>query len=973
MQRLPLALVVTVLSLVLPLGARGQDVGSGTFAGVARDTSGAVLPGVTVEAASPALIEKVRTTVTDGEGRYRIAGLRPGVYSITFTLPGFRTVRREGLELTTGFVATVNGDLSVGALEETVTVSGEAPIVDTKTSGQQQVFSGEVIRELPLGKNGAVYAALIPGATQNNLSNTDVGGTKGETENQIGIHGGRPNDGQTFREGNYDGQMFGAFGSNGLSSINPATIQEVTLQLTGGLTAEAQTGGIQSNVIVRDGGNVLSGSIVTDFGHRNLQSDNIDDALRARGVTTAAFLKKNYDIAGGMGGPVRRDKLWFFVDVRKWEAFSEYPGLYYSKRQGLAYEADLTKPGYSGTYTKSLGARLTWQATAKSKISATAHYEDTCNCYFQLNLGLISPEASRSDRYHPYKIAQVNWTHPVTNRLLLQAGGLVVGGVFFTEQQSGSTSDISVLDRLRNFRYGAPLNMNSTPFRQANVVGSVSYVTGSHAFKAGGLYLEAKRDNTQFINHNVAYTFAGTIPESVTYFAYPNLVRNRATQRAAYVQDQWTLGDLTLNLGVRFDFFNGRAPATSSPANEFVPARSFDAVKDIPDWKDVNPRVGASYNLFGADRTALKVNLGRFIPFEHLNGLVAANAPANLFVTQATRTWRDGNGDYVPQESELGPLSNANFGRTVRTTRYDETLLHGSGVRPYSWQGSVSVQHELVHGVGVNAGYFRTWYGNFQVTDNLLATAADYQSFCVTSPSDSRLPGGGGQQVCGLVDITPALFGRVDNLVTLASKYGKQTEVYNGVDLTVNARLPGGGLLAGGLSSAQTATDNCAVLAKVPEAAATAAPRQFCKVTPPWAAATQVKLYGTYPLPWNLRASAVFQNIPGVPTTATFVATSAAIAPSLGRPLAAGVNGTATVEMLPPNTVFQEGRISLLGLSLSRTFRAGTTRIQPNLDIHNALNSNAITLMNLRYGPAWKNVTGLLPPRVIKFGLRVDF
>src|SRR6185503_12618752 len=133
-------------------------------------TSGAVLPGVTVEAASPALIEKVRTVVTDTEGRYRITGLRPGLYTVTFTLTGFRTVRREGLELTTGFVATVNGDMSVGAVEETITVSGQAPIVDTKSSSQQRVLSGDVVRELPLGKNSGVFAALLPGAVNNNLT-----------------------------------------------------------------------------------------------------------------------------------------------------------------------------------------------------------------------------------------------------------------------------------------------------------------------------------------------------------------------------------------------------------------------------------------------------------------------------------------------------------------------------------------------------------------------------------------------------------------------------------------------------------------------------------------------------------------------------------------------------------------------------------------------------------------------------------
>jgi len=190
-----------LMSLLCAGAVRAQDTGAGTFAGIAQDESGAVLPGVTVEVASPALIEKVRNTVTDSAGRYRISGLRPGTYTVTFTLPGFRTVRNEGIALTTGFVATINAKLNVGAVEETVTVTGAAPIVDVRSASQQQVFSGETIRELPLGKNSGVFASLLPGAVGNSLTNLDVGGTKGETENNIGIHGGRPLDGLTVREG----------------------------------------------------------------------------------------------------------------------------------------------------------------------------------------------------------------------------------------------------------------------------------------------------------------------------------------------------------------------------------------------------------------------------------------------------------------------------------------------------------------------------------------------------------------------------------------------------------------------------------------------------------------------------------------------------------------------------------------------------------------------------------------------------
>jgi hypothetical protein len=481
-----------------------------------------------------------------------------------------------------------------------------------------------------------------------------------------------------------------------------------------------------------------------------------------------------------------------------------------------------------------------------------------------------------------------------------------------------------------------------------------------------------RKQITQTTDPAVAYTFAGQVPESVTYFAYPNIIRNGINQSALYAQDQWTIRNLTLNLGVRFDFLNSFAPETHSPAGPWVPARDHAAVSGIVSWKDINPRLGAAYNLFGSNRTAVKVNFGRFVTFEPLGGLAASTVPANLIVTQANRTWVD-NGDYIPQENELGPLSNANFGKIVSNTAYDPDLIRGWGKHFYNWQGSVSVQHELRRGLGVNVGYFRTWYGNFSATDNVLVSPADYDSYCMTGPSDPRLPGGGGEQICGLMAIKPAAFGRVSNLLAPASNYGKQTEVYSGIDLTVNARFGNGGLLSGGFSTSQTTTDNCAVLEKLPELATTAAPSRFCHVAPPWSSGTQLKLLGTYGLPWDLHASVIYQNMAGPPTTATFVATNAQVTPILGRALAGGANSTATVELIAPNTLYVEERINEVSVSLSRTFRYGKARLNPTVDFHNALNANPVLGINARYGPAWQNVTNVFPPRMIKFGMKVDF
>jgi hypothetical protein len=337
----------------------------------------------------------------------------------------------------------------------------------------------------------------------------------------------------------------------------------------------------------------------------------------------------------------------------------------------------------------------------------------------------------------------------------------------------------------------------------------------------------------------------------------------------------------------------------------------------------------------------------------------------------------------VPQESELGPQSAVDFGRPRIVTRYADDILRGWQAGPYSWQGSASIQHELATGLGLNVGYFRTWYGNFFATDNLLVGPEDYDSFCITAPNDSRLPNAG-QSVCGLLAIKPAKFGQQNNVVTNANHYGKQMDVHNAVDITLNARFGNGGLLTGGVSIGKTVTDNCEVVAKLPEMTSTAigplgadalraSPASVCRTDPPLSADTQFKLSGAYNLPWDLKVSANYQNNPGIDSTATYVATNAEILPSLGRNLAAGARGTANVELITPRSQYREGRITQLNFAINRLFRVGGNRIQPRFELHNALNSAAILALNQRFGPTWQQVRTVLAPRMAKFALQIDF
>jgi hypothetical protein len=421
-------------------------------------------------------------------------------------------------------------------------------------------------------------------------------------------------------------------------------------------------------------------------------------------------------------------------------------------------------------------------------------------------------------------------------------------------------------------------------------------------------------------------------------------------------------------------------------------------VKNAPNWKDINPRIGVSYDLFGDGKTALKTSVGRYIS----GGSLASNVnPVNTSVNSATRTWTD-NGDYIPQcdwnnpatNLECGPLSNLNFGKVNPTaTQFDKEVLEGWGVRPYNWSVSAGVQRQIGRGASVDVSYYRRWYGNFTVVDNQLVTPADYDQYCVTAPSnDSRLPIAG-QQVCGFYDIKPAKNGQVQNLVRLAKHYGDQKEVYNGIDASANWRVRGLTLFAG-LTTGRVAKSQCftvdvpalyltVVSPAVPTATNPQTPMANCEVVPPFL--TQYKGYGVYQLPWGVSVSGTYQAVPQPASageftsiTADYVASNAEIRPTLGRDLAAGANGTATVDLLKPFAL-RGGHTKQFDLRVGKLLAAsGKRRVRLSMDIYNLFNSNDWQTVTTRLSSSaalnrWQRPTLILQARYFQLGTQIDF
>jgi hypothetical protein len=941
---------------------------------------------VTVEATSPALIERSRTVVTDEQGRFTIVDLRPGTYEVTFTLPGFSVVRREGIQLTAGFTATVNVDLQLGNVEETITVTGESPLVDTRRSTQQLSVTAEVLEALPVGQMGIIdLVALTPGYD----GNPQVGGTTG------GYHSQQRKNEFHGKRGSYlllNGSRIDNYAGAGDSAgyiLNSDVVQEMVIQ-TGGVGADSGSPNVLINMVGKEGGNAFRWSISGLFSNSSMHSDNLGPDLRARGLQDAVAPKVDriYDIGMTVGGPIRQDRLWFFAALRRWGTKNPSVGLFLNANQGgMLYEPDLSKPAFRDERYQSHALRLTWQATERNRLNFFTDLKADCICASGgatsgLGAGArIAAEASSNWDLWPNGLIQATWTSPRTDKLLLEAGSHAT--LFHWPDYllpHASADHISIVERSTGFRYNVPNNLN--PNRYGNRFGhrfSMSYITGAHQFKTGvqwdyghALYDQIPTGPPGL--KGVEYALRNGVPEQLTQHLLPQ-VRNHweRAELGAYAQDEWNLDRLTLMLGARFEWYNGYVPASDQPAGPFVAARHFDAVPNAPDWKDINPRLGASYDLFGNGRTALKTSFGRYVAMSAVNWVNTFN-PVNTSVNSANRSWRDTNGDFFPDcdltnfaaNGECGPIDNQNFGRAnPRATRIADDYRYGWGTREFTWDFASELQHEVRQGMSLTVGYYHNRDGGFNVTRNEAIGPEDFDPFCITAPSDSRLPGGGGYQVCGLYDIKPEKFGRRNDVLTKAKNFGDHSRTNNFFAVILDTRFGEGVRLNAGFDTGRTVEDRCYIVNSPQDLL-------HCRVVTPFAGRAQFKVNGSLPLPGDFMISGKLQNLPGNSYVASYAVPNAEVQRSLGRPLAGGARSV-TVPLVVPQTE-REDRRSQLDFRVSRIFRVGpVARFTANFDIYNAFNASWVQGQFEVYGPRWRQPSLLLPGRLLQVSGSYDF
>jgi len=992
MRSFATTMAVATVVMLMPAMASAQA----SFTGVVRDASGAVLPGVTVEAASPALIEKVRTTATNDTGQYRIENLRPGTYSVTFTLAGFSTVIREGIELQGSFSATINADLRVGTVTETITVRGESPIVDVQNTTQQRVLSHEVIDDIPSGRSDKTLATLIPGVSIAGAISQDVGGTTDQVSSQLTVHGSRGVDQRLTQNGVSLGIT--ANGANTLIiATNLSAYQEVTID-TGAVSAELPTGGVRVNYIPKDGGNRLSGTFTFGLGNGAMQGNNFSPALKATGLGTPSALKRSYDYNPGVGGPILRDRLWFHVAYKK-QVNEVYPAGSFANLNAnnpnvWTYAPDPTSRPFNAVDGSDLHMRVTWQVTSKLKFGVSDQESGYCACTDGIN-AITSPEAALYRKSIKQHNLMADWSAPLTNKLL-------VDGAFINRHQDqlrsvppGQTNPamIAVTEQaLGNLVYrtvnvgaGASPALRNTWFSTMFIRSSVSYVTGAHIIKAGFTFGNGNEVNAlgnQLAGAQpVSYRFNNGQPNQITLYAYPmRTIYTTDSDSGAFVQDKWTMSRVTASYGLRFDHFGNSAPESVAGPTTLLPTRNlvFPATQGVR-FKDITPKFGVAYDVRGDGKTAVKVSLNKYV-----QGLGSGDAffgsvlnPINRVGNATTRNWTDGNRDYVPDcdlalpaaNGECGAMANVNFGKATGGSVYDPAILKGWGVRGYNWEFSAGVQQELLPRTSIDISYFRRWYGNFFTIDNRAVAPTDVTAFSVTAPgTDSRLASAG-QPIGGFYDLNQDKVGLVDNYVTKASNYGDQSEVWSGIDVNLAARIRNGIFVQGGTSTGRTHTDSCAIRQKLPE---TAMLNPFCNVNTPWT--TQLKLVGAYTVPKvDAQLSATFQNLPGPAISATYVASNAIIAPSLGRSLSGGA-ANATVNLIAPGATYGT-RFSQLDLRFGKTVRIAGYRTTINLDMFNALNSNAVLSQNNSFGGTtpWLTPQSIMQARLLKISGVFDF
>ena len=950
-----------------------------------------------MEAASPALIEKSKTVVTDAEGNYKIVDLRPGTYTLTFTLEGFSTVKREGLELPSNFTMTINSELKVGALEEALTVTGASPVVDVQSNVKTQVLSRDVLDAVPSAKTIQSLGQLVVGVT---LSSPDVGGSRAMQQTYFVVHGV----GAAGANVTVDGMLTnGTMGDGAVQAYhNEAMIQEA-VYLTAGGTAETLVGGLTMNLVPKDGGNRFMGALKYAKPPASWQGDNLTPRLQALGVTAVDKISNFYEFNVEQGGPIVKDRVWFFAALRNAHYDKPIANTYVVPKnvpfpvgfQQCSTGAVSCDQGVSDEKMTNPVARFTWQASPKNKLSV--YMDRAMRLRGHAMASLTDPDTASVVWHTPtFATGAAKWTSPLTSKVLVEAGLSFNRERYDNVYQPGIAKDYNSaawfagarkFDNSTGQLYNASSAQLGNYPDKYNVMGAVSYVTGSHSIKVGFLDSWGPYLRWNSANADLYQNYQNSSPVTVTVLNTPLQTGEYLdANMGVYAQDAWRLNKFTINYGVRYDYLRQHVIGEPAQTGRFENSVAYDDIY-LPDWNSWSSRVAVVYDVRGNGKTAVRFGFNKYMTGA-TTGFAQIYNPTAL--TTLNLAWTDLNSNDIAEgargcvykttncEIDFTTLP-ANFGVRALST-FDPNLA-----RPYQLSYNLGVQHELLRGTSLTVEWFHSDFKNLIERNNVSRTAADYTLINVASPIDgSSVP---------YYNISTAKKNAVQNV---DSNDPNLQRWYNGVEINLSARLPGGARIFGGTSTEKIITNSCSAASTDPNLLL------YCdggKNNIPWV--TNVKLAGTYPLPWyGISVNAAYQGLAGqvlgtaplqygvftagtgfttpngvstyyflTPTTTYAANCQGACKP--GAVVVPGLNvASVNLPIAAPGTEFTP-RLNQVDLGASKTFKFDRVSLMPKIDVFNLLNSDDYTAVaSTQYAAkTYGQPSVILQGRLIRLGV----
>ncbi|MFN2446616.1 MAG: carboxypeptidase regulatory-like domain-containing protein [Vicinamibacterales bacterium] len=687
-----LVVLPLLLSLVATEVAAQQ---TGTLIGDVRDAQGGVLPGATVTVSGEALIGGPRTVVSGETGAYQVPTLPPGTYTVTYELTGFSPLRREGIIVQVARTTRLDVDLSVGSLQETVTVSGESPLVDVSSTVTQTNITKDLYEAIPTGRNPWVMAGLVPGVVTGRL---DVGGTEGAQQYNIEAFGSA-NSQKSF---SIDGLKVNWAGGNGGATMmyyGFEMYEEYNMQTASG-TAESDVSGVFMNMVTKSGGNRFASDHNFYFMNESMQGTNLDDDLRARlglqpGQQSGAAgnpVDISYDWSSTLGGPITRDRVWFFGAIRWWRLDQFQIG---------ALNPDGSQAIDDNRIRNFIG-KATWQTTPSIKTSVLFNRNINDRFHRRDSPYLFVEDKASTLQNQPAQNYLAQWNQVIGSQMVFDARFGRMWGIFPVRfQPEVRPTDIAVRDVVRFTRVNAIETQSLNPNERYQANAAASYFlddagAGVHDLKVGVQLSWERVQYERIRNGDYFLELQDGVPFQAQLSNTPINSDHRLQTWGVFLQDRWVVGRATINAGVRMDGVKAYLPAQSSPAGNFVEARSFAQTDVFEFGFNIAPRLGISYDLFGNGRTAAKAYYGRF--YNQFGSELAEAANPNAIVSQPV-SWTDRNGNRTLDAGELGAFTG--FPRGLFPT------VSSDATRPYSEEFNVGVDQQLASNLALSVSYHR--------------------------------------------------------------------------------------------------------------------------------------------------------------------------------------------------------------------------------------------------------------------------